>query len=87
MQEAGFAGFVIQPWWGVIVPVKTPAAIVARLNGAINEALKDPAVIKRFDEIDVDIAGGTPEQFRTFIQSESVKWGKLARDRNIKAEE
>jgi tripartite-type tricarboxylate transporter receptor subunit TctC len=87
MQEAGFAGFVIQPWWGVIVPVKTPAAIVARLNSAINEALKDPAVIKRFDEIDVDIAGGTPEQFRTFIQSESVKWGKLARDRNIKAEE
>lgn len=87
MQEAGFAGFVIQPWWGVIVPAKTPPAVVARLNGAINAALQDPAVIKRFDEIDVDIAGGTPEQFRTFIQSENAKWGKLARERNIRAEE
>ena len=86
MQEAGFAGFVIQPWWGVLVPAKTPPAIVAKLNQAFNEALRDPAVIKRFEEVDLDIAGGTPEQLHALIESESAKWGKLARSRNIKAE-
>ena len=86
MQEAGFAGFVIQPWWGVLVPAKTPPAIVAKLNQAFNEALDDPSVIKRFEEVGLDIAGGTPEQLHALIESESAKWGKLARSRNIKAE-
>ncbi len=86
MQEAGFPGFVIQPWWGVLVPAKTPAAIVAKLNQAFNEALREPAVIKRFEEVGLDIAGGTPAQLHALIQSESARWGKLARSRNIKAE-
>jgi len=86
MQEAGFPGFVIQPWWGVLAPAKTPPAIVARLNEAFNGALHDSAVMKRFEEVDLDPAGGTPEQLRALIQSESAKWGKLARSRNIKAE-
>ena len=86
MQEAGYPGFVIQPWWGVLVPAKTPAAAIARLNRVINEALQDPAVIKRFDDVDLDIAGGSPEQLRALVQSESARWSKLARSRNIKAE-
>lgn len=86
MQEAGFPGFVIQPWWAVLVPAKTPPAIVAKLNQAFNEALRDPAVIKRFEEVDLDPAGGTPDQLHALIRSESAKWGKLARSRNIKAD-
>jgi tripartite-type tricarboxylate transporter receptor subunit TctC len=86
MQEAGFPGFVIQPWWGVLVPAGTPPAVIARLNRVINEALRDPTVIRRFDEIDLEIEGGTPERLRGLIRSESAKWSKLARSRNIKAE-
>ena len=86
MQEAGFPGFVIQPWWGVLAPAKTPPAIVAKLNEAFNGALRDPAVIKRFEEVDLDPAGGTPDQLHALIVSETAKWGKLARSRNIKAD-
>ena len=86
MEESGFPGFVIQPWWGVLAPAKTPPAIVAKLNQVFNDALKDPAVTKRFDELDLDVVGGRPEQLRALSRSETAKWGKLARERNIRAE-
>jgi tripartite-type tricarboxylate transporter receptor subunit TctC len=87
MVEAGFPGFVIQPWWGVISPAKTPKAVIATLNRVFNDALKDPAVVKRFDEVGLEIAGGTPEQLAATIQSETARWGKLVRERNIRAQD
>jgi tripartite-type tricarboxylate transporter receptor subunit TctC len=86
MQEAGFPGFVIEPWWGVLAPAKTPPAIVARLNQVINEVLKDPAVVRRFEEVGLDIWGGPPERMANLMRTETAKWGKLVRDRGIKAE-
>jgi tripartite-type tricarboxylate transporter receptor subunit TctC len=86
MEEAGFAGFVIAPWWGVIAPAKTPAPVIARLNQALNEALKDAAVAKRFEELGIDVGGGTPDRLGAHIKSELGRWGKLVRERGIKAE-
>ena len=86
MEEAGFAGFVIEPWWGVLAPAKTPPAVVAKLNQVLNEVLKDPAVLKRFEEVDLNVWGGTPERLGTLIRTETAKWGRLVRDRDIKAE-
>jgi tripartite-type tricarboxylate transporter receptor subunit TctC len=86
MEEAGFPGFVVEPWWGVLVPAKTPPAIVARLNQVINEVLKDPAVVRRFDELDLDVLGGSPERMATHIRAQTAQWGKLVRERGIKAQ-
>jgi len=86
MEEEGFPGFIVTPWWGVLAPAKTPPAIIARLNQAINEALKDPGLIKRFDQSGLQIAGGTRERFAAQIKSETAKWGKLVRERKIVAE-
>jgi tripartite-type tricarboxylate transporter receptor subunit TctC len=86
MEEAGFPGFVIEPWWGVLAPARTPPAIVARLNRAINEILKDPAVVRRFAEVDLNIWGGPPERLGNLIKNETARWGKLVRERNIRAE-
>jgi tripartite-type tricarboxylate transporter receptor subunit TctC len=86
MEEAGFPGFVITPWWGVLAPAKTPPAVIAKLNQAVNDALKDPAVIKRFDEAGLRIAGGPPERLAALSKSETARWGKLVRERNIKVE-
>jgi tripartite-type tricarboxylate transporter receptor subunit TctC len=86
MEEAGFPGFVIEPWWGVLAPAKTPPAVVARLNQAINQILQDPAVIRRFGEVDLNIWGGPPERLGNLIKSETARWGKLVRERNIRAE-
>ena len=86
MEESGFPGFIVMPWWGVLAPAKTPPAAIAKLNQAINEALKDPGLIKRFDEYGLQITGGTRERFAAQIKSETAKWGKLVRERKIVAE-
>ena len=87
MQEAGFADFVIAPWFGVMAQKKTPAHIIERLNKSFNEALSDPAVLKQFADMDVKAGGGTPEEFRGHIRAEIRRWGELVRARGIKAEE
>jgi len=86
MEEAGFPGFVIEPWWGILAPAKTPPAVVSRLNQIIGEVLEDPTVLKRFEKIDLAVWGGTPQRMAGQIRSETEKWGKLVRERNIKAE-
>jgi tripartite-type tricarboxylate transporter receptor subunit TctC len=87
MEEQGFKGFVISPWWGVLAPAKTPPAIIARLNQAMREVLVNPEVIKKFQDIDLEVWSGTPEQLGAMIRSETAKWGKLVRERGIKAAE
>src|SRR5581483_3005824 len=83
MEQAGFPGFVIEPWWGVIAPAKTPPAVIAKLNTTINEVIKDRAVLKRFEEIDLMPWGGTPQRMAELIKTENARWGKLVRERNI----
>ena len=71
---------------GVLAPKATPTAIVQRLNDAMNQALRDPLLRQRFAELGVDIYSGSPQRLADYIRSESEKWGKLARSRNIRAQ-
>jgi tripartite-type tricarboxylate transporter receptor subunit TctC len=85
-QDAGVNGLVIDQWIGVFVPAATPAAIVDRLNGEIGKALADPAVRQHFLEADQEPVGGSRAQFARFVQEEYEKYGRLAKELNIKAE-
>jgi tripartite-type tricarboxylate transporter receptor subunit TctC len=85
-QEAGFKGLVISQWIGVFVPARTPAAIVDRLNGEFGKALTDPVVRQRFLEADQEPVGGGGAQFARFAHEEYEKYGRLAKELNIKAE-
>ena len=85
-QEAGINGMAFDNWVGVFVPAATPAAIVDRLNGEIGKALGDPAVRQKFLEADQEPVGGSRAQFARFIQEEYEKYGRLAKELNIKAE-
>jgi tripartite-type tricarboxylate transporter receptor subunit TctC len=86
MEEQGFKGFVISPWWGVLAPAKTPPSVVTRLNQAMNQALANREVVRKFQDADLDIWGGTQEQLAAMIRSETARWGKLVRERGIKAD-
>jgi tripartite-type tricarboxylate transporter receptor subunit TctC len=86
MQEAGYGAVVVAPWFGLLAPAKTPAAIVERLNAVFNEAMRDETVRKRFAEIDLEPGNGPPADYGKLIRAESDKWGKLIREKNIKAE-
>src|SRR5260221_10654119 len=79
MQEAGLAGFVSDTWNAISAPPRTPAAIVAKLNTAINEVLGAPEMQARLKELHLQPAGGTPAQMAEIVKSDTKRWGDLIR--------
>ena len=87
LQEAGFKGFVLEPWFGIVAPIKTPAALVQRLNQAFDQALADPRLRSRLLDLDMVLVGGSPERLAQQIRLDSDRWGKLARSHGITADQ
>ena len=79
-------GFEVLNWQGIVVPKKTPEAIVQKLNRALLEALKSPETIKALANQGLDAAGGTPGEFGALIKSEIGKYGKVAKAANLRLE-
>jgi tripartite-type tricarboxylate transporter receptor subunit TctC len=75
--ESGLPGFDTSVWFGVMGPSGLPGEIVEKLSSAINEALRDDAVVKPLHTAGLDIKGGTPEQFGAFIDGETRKWNDV----------
>jgi tripartite-type tricarboxylate transporter receptor subunit TctC len=86
MQEAGVADFEVDSWYAMLVPAKTPKAIVDKLNKALNTVLAEPAIRAQLLEQGAEAVGGTPEALGKTIAAELPKWAKLAKDANIKAD-
>jgi tripartite-type tricarboxylate transporter receptor subunit TctC len=85
--EAALPGYDASTWAGVLAPRGTPQAVVARLNGAVLSAVRDPDVQAKLAElIDGEVIGGSPEALRTLMVSEIERWRTLIRDRRIAAE-
>lgn len=82
-KELGIEGMVASNWFGVIAPANTPADIIEKLNAAINRALQDPDYKSIVEAQGAEVAGGSPEDFRTFITSESERWARLIKEKNI----
>jgi tripartite-type tricarboxylate transporter receptor subunit TctC len=77
--EAGVAGYEAGTWSGVIAPAGLPPAVLARLNAAVNEAIRAPIFVERFATIGDEPAGGTPEDFAATIRRDSARWGEVVR--------
>lgn len=86
MAESGLPGFESYNWQGVIAPAGTPEPVIQKLNAAFNKILKKPEVLKAFDATGGQAAGGTPEDFAKFIQSETDKWAKVIKAAKISVE-
>jgi tripartite-type tricarboxylate transporter receptor subunit TctC len=83
--EAGMPDFKSDTWNALVAPPKTPAAIVAKLNTAINEVLKLPDVQAHFAGISMQPVGGTPADLAERIKAETRRWGEVIRAANITA--
>jgi tripartite-type tricarboxylate transporter receptor subunit TctC len=86
MIEQGYDDFVVEAWFGVLAPAKTPRAAVDKLNAAFNTALQNAKTRKRLEEVSVNIAGGAPEKFGAHMKVEIEKWGNVIKANNIKLE-
>lgn len=84
--EAGFPGVEATVWWGFLLPARTPADIVARLDTEIEKALHDDKVREKLLAMGVVIQGAPPQQFAAFLKSETDRWATLIKAENIKAD-
>ena len=84
--EAGVPGYEFTGWWGVVVPARTPHAVISPLNGELVKILAQPDVRERLVREGADPASTTPEAFTAYMRSEVAKWSKVIKTANIKAE-
>ncbi len=87
ISEAGVPGYESAIWWGLYAPAGTPAPIVDRIYGELQAIMKTEEMQKTFEDqaADPDLLSTTP--FVKFMEAESVKWGKVIKEGNIKGEE
>jgi tripartite-type tricarboxylate transporter receptor subunit TctC len=84
LAEAGFPELTSFDWVGLAAKAGTPPAVIARLNTAIDKALKEPKVAEALAKIGSETAGGTPEQLGDLVKSQVALWGKVVKDAGLK---
>jgi tripartite-type tricarboxylate transporter receptor subunit TctC len=84
--ETGYMDAPYDTWFGIAVPAGTAAAIIERLNAAINEGLRSPAMRARFAAIGIEPKITTPGEFAVLIGEEAAKWAAVVKATGAKAE-
>lgn len=85
LMESGIAVEVI-PWYGVMGPAQTPAAVVAQLNKSINEVLAQTELRKRLIGDGADVLGGTPAQLVAQIKADIARYAKAVKESGAKVQ-
>lgn len=85
-KEAGFPGYEVANWHGILAPAGTPRDIVMRLNAEIGKAIKAPDTRERMAGMGLDPLTSTPEQFADFIKSEIARWTKVIKAADIRVD-
>jgi tripartite-type tricarboxylate transporter receptor subunit TctC len=84
--EVGLPGFISDTWNAISAPPKTPPAIVAKLNRAMNDVLEEPETKARFRELNLLPGGGSPEDLAKLKRAETERWSKVIREAGIEPE-
>jgi tripartite-type tricarboxylate transporter receptor subunit TctC len=79
-------GFESSAWFAVVAPPGTPKQIVAKINADINEALRDPAVMKRMGNFSAEIVGGSVQATADYFRVEIERWHKVIKAANVRIE-
>jgi len=85
LQESGVA-VVVEAFWGLVAPAGTSAAIVGKLQEAIERSLKTPEMRARLDEMQFQLVGSTPARFDEFVQREVTRWIGVVKATGIKVD-
>jgi len=84
--EQGFPGVQALLFSSLLAPAATPATIIRRMNAEVVKALRAPEVEKRLDDLGAVPAPTTPEEFASILKRDGETWGKVIREKNIRAE-
>jgi tripartite-type tricarboxylate transporter receptor subunit TctC len=86
MAEAGLPGYEAYNWWGLVAPAGTPPAVVERLHKELAVILTSEETKKRLAAEGAEAVQMSSAEFGTFVANETVKWGRVVKEANIKAE-
>jgi len=86
LDETVLPGFDVTTWDGLMVPARTPTAVVGRLHAETVKALAMPAVRDQIHNIGYEPTGSTPAQLGEFLRAETALWSKVIRDAGIRAD-
>ncbi len=84
--ESGYAGFDVNPWFGLFAPAATPAAVVRQLNADINATLRDPEVVAKFTATGAEVYTTEPEQFAALLRADIAKWSEVVKRSGAKVD-
>ena len=84
--ESGVAGYEFVGWWGVVAPAKTPPAVIHRLNAEFVKVQHEARMTEHLRQEGADPQTATPAEFARFLRAETAKWGKVAKDNNLRIE-
>lgn len=84
--ESGLPDYDVVAWHGLLAPRNLPQPVLARLNGALDAGLREPALLAQLEPTGVSPAGGSPAQFGALIQSEIPRYAKVVKDNDIRAQ-
>ncbi|MFM9886028.1 MAG: Bug family tripartite tricarboxylate transporter substrate binding protein [Burkholderiales bacterium] len=84
LAEAGYPEVQGMAWFAIVAPAQTRAEIVARLNEEANKALNAPEIRERMQGLGGTIEGGGPGVLAELLRTETARWGRLIRERNIR---
>jgi len=84
--ESGLPGFETSAWFGLVAPAKTPAPVLAKLEGDIDAILKLPDVQKRFGELGAEPGTVSGAAFGKFLADETAKWTRIIRESGAKVD-
>jgi tripartite-type tricarboxylate transporter receptor subunit TctC len=84
--ESGYPKLMASCWSGLLAPAGTPAAIVEKLNGAVNEILKSKDAQAGLARLSAEAKIGSPQDFAAFIGAEAPRWAAIANETGIKVD-
>jgi tripartite-type tricarboxylate transporter receptor subunit TctC len=84
--EQGFAGFAVDPWWGILAPAKTDAAIVRRINADVADILRSKQMVEFLASQGAAPLIETPDAFAATLARDVATWAQVIKAANVKLE-
>jgi tripartite-type tricarboxylate transporter receptor subunit TctC len=77
MHDSGFVDFQTYQWFGLLAPAGTPAAVVNKLNGAINRGLQSAELGAALTRLGLEAKIQTPQELQQILQAEAQQWDAI----------
>jgi tripartite-type tricarboxylate transporter receptor subunit TctC len=83
MNETALPGFAVTSWYGLCAPAATPAPVLDKVHADLTAVLRMPEIQQRFNDLVIDVAPTSREEFAQFIRTEAARWARVIKEAGI----